>query len=56
MLLKLYVSNGLNVARQFKINSLCLAIYNTNAVTKSLNNTVYTSDPVVKPTYVCFVC
>jgi hypothetical protein len=33
MLLKFHVNYGLNKARQFKINFLCFAVYDTVAVT-----------------------
>ena len=47
---------GLNKARQFKINFLCFAVYNTAAVTNSLNYTVHNSLPVPDLTRkVCFI-
>jgi hypothetical protein len=46
MLIKLHVGYGLNEARHFK-KGLYFAVYDTVAVTNSLNYTVQTSNPLV---------
>ena len=55
MPLKFHVSHGLNEDRHFKISFLCSAVYDTVALTNSLNYTVYISDTAVNINCKCAV-
>ena len=54
MLRKTHVSYGFNDAKQFKMNFLCCAVYDTVAVTKHLGYTDQTYDHVVD--IACVLC
>jgi len=55
MLLKFHASCSLNEARQFKINLLCLSLYDILVASNSLSNTVSTSDLAVNLTCMLYI-